>query len=159
MKQIVVGGHSAGAQTVQRYAAVGNTLSLSVPVTYWIANPDSFLWFSESRPLDTSDCPTYDAWRVGLSNYTNTYGAALVASGRSAVYANYQSRKIAYARGTQDFGDDSSNCGEFTEGNNRGERFFAFIKAFPPVCTSSACSTIDYVDAGNFPIPTIQPMC
>ena len=34
MKQIVIGGHSLGAQTVQRYAAIGR-LSTSTPVSYW----------------------------------------------------------------------------------------------------------------------------
>jgi len=27
---------------------------------------------TSDRPLDTSSCPTYDYWKEGLSNYTNT---------------------------------------------------------------------------------------
>jgi len=150
IKQIVVGGHSAGAQTLHRYAAVGNKLNLKTPITYYIANPDSYLWLSDARPYDTSSCQTYDYWRSGLSAYTNTYGADLVASGRQNVMANYQSRSIRYARGTDDDGQDSSTCGAFMQGANRNERFFNFISAFPPECTpGGVCDTVDYVPVGH----------
>lgn len=132
---------------------VGNVLNQKTPVTYWVGNPNSFGWFTAQRPLSTASCATYDSWRDGLSNYTNTYGAALVANasaaGRAAVLANYQSRQIAYARGTQDFGDDSTTCAPYTNGINRNERFFNFINSFPPTCSSGACSTIDYVYSGK----------
>jgi hypothetical protein len=45
-----------------------------------------------------------------------TYGQSLVIQGRSAILANYNRKQIAYARGTQDKGDDSSNCAPFTAG-------------------------------------------
>lgn len=154
LNEIVIAGHSLGAQTTQRYAGMGLQLSTVSPVTYYVANPDSFAWWALDRPLDTSTCATYDVWRAGLTNYTVecSYNAALANSGRSAVYANYMSRQIAYARGTQDFGDDSSTCAPFSQGANRGERFFNFIKRFPPVCTTNgtgSCDTIDYVNAGH----------
>lgn len=69
LNQIVVGGHSLGAQTVQRYTAIGNKLNTKTPVSYWIANPDSYVWFSTSRPLDTSECPSYDDYREGYSAF------------------------------------------------------------------------------------------
>lgn len=141
-------GHSAGAQTVQRYAAVGATsqqLNIQTPVTYWVANPDSYVWFSADRPLDYSNCATYDYWKEGLSNYTNSYAASLVASGRQAVLSNYQSKSVMYARGLQDLGDDSSTCAPYSQGSNRNERFYNFIERFPV----SAPSTIDYVNAGH----------
>ncbi|PSK50339.1 Kremen protein 1 [Elsinoe australis] len=155
MKQIVVAGHSLGGQTVNRYAEIGNPLATKSPVTYWIGNPNSYTWMATSRPLDTSTCPTYDTYRDGFFNFTSypmTYASSLVASGRSAVLANYNSKSKAYARGTQDLGDDSSSCAPFTQGANRNERFFNFIKAFPASCANPAngqCDTIDYVNAGH----------
>jgi hypothetical protein len=107
---------------------------------------------SLSRPLDSSTCSTYDDWRDGLSNYAsdNVYGTSLVAQGRSAVLSLYNSRTIAYARGTLDLGDDSTTCAPSTTGANRNERFFNFIKAFPPTCTiGGVCDTIDYVATGH----------
>ncbi|KAH8886193.1 hypothetical protein GQ53DRAFT_828197 [Thozetella sp. PMI_491] len=43
VNQIIVAGHSAGAQTVNRYASVQKTLDLSTPVTFWIGNPNDWL--------------------------------------------------------------------------------------------------------------------
>ncbi|THV93191.1 WSC-domain-containing protein [Aureobasidium pullulans] len=160
VNQVVIAGHSLGAQTVQRYAAVGKPLSsmgVTVPVTYWIANPNSLVWLNSSRPLSTASCAGYDDWRDGLSSYADypsLYNTGLVASGTSAVLANYQSKNKAYARGTLDMGDDSSGCAPFTTGSNRHERFYYFINWWTPTCEaptsgSGHCDTIDLVPMGH----------
>jgi hypothetical protein len=152
MQHIVVSGHSLGGQMVQRYTMVGNSLGLSIPISYYVGNPDSFAWFTTDRPISTASCPTFDDWRNGLSGYSEnvTYGTDLVAAGRDAVYARYTSRTVAYGRGTLDLGDASSTCGPYTTGANRNERFFNFIKAFPPTChTGAMCDTVDYVNVGH----------
>ena len=108
-----------------------------------------------TRPFDTSSCPTYDTYREGYFNFTQypmTYATSLVAQGRTAILSNFNSKGVAFARGLQDLGDDSSSCAPFTTGGNRNERFFNFIKAFPPSCpdpTSSSCDTIDFVNVGH----------
>ncbi|RDW92342.1 hypothetical protein BP5796_01736 [Coleophoma crateriformis] len=151
----LIAGHSLDGQFVNRYAAVGTELGLTTPISYWIGNPNSFVWFTTDRPLDDSDCSEYDVWRDGFTNYIeiNTYGDAIVEAGRDAVLARYNSRSIAYGRGVQDLGDTSSTCAPGTTGGNRNERFFNFIKAFPPSCPNPGvvgpCSTIDYVQAGH----------
>jgi hypothetical protein len=123
--------------------------------------------------LSTASCPTYDIYRDGYTNFTEypsksyrtsfdhhslltyiavTYGQSLVTQGRSAILANYNRKQIAYARGTQDKGDDSSSCAPFTAGVNRHERFFNFIKAFPATCNdphSNQCDTVDLVNMGH----------
>ncbi|TRX89954.1 hypothetical protein FHL15_009226 [Xylaria flabelliformis] len=155
LNQIVVAGHSAGAQTTQRYASVGKDLSSvlgKTRLTYWVGNPNSWLWFNTSRPLDSSTCSVYNDWREGLNNYTPSYNTDLVARGGAAVRANYQSKSIAYLRSLQDFGDDSSDCAPLSQGANRDERFFNFIASFPPTCggaSDPACDTIDYIQAGH----------
>lgn len=152
LEQIVIAGHSLGAQFTQRYAMIGGSLGTTAKITYYVANPDSFAWLSDTRPLDTSTCPTYDVWRYGLTNYTVecSYQASFVLQGRSAVVARYNSRQIAYARGTLDTGDDSSTCAPLSQGANRAERALNFFKAFPPTCTSGdICDTIDYVVMGH----------
>jgi len=155
IQQIVVGGHSAGAQFVQRYAVVGYDLSKSLGttgLTYWLGNPNSYAWLDSKRPIDTTSCPDYDDWRMGLANYTQSYNKALVSKGIAAVQANYKSKSVAYVRGLRDRGDTSSDCSPFTEGQQRDERFFHFIKAFPPSCASAAdpaCDTVDYIDVGH----------
>lgn len=87
-----------------------------------------------------------------LTPPTVTYGQSLVTQGRSAILANYQSKPIAHARGTQDLGDDSSSCGPGTTRGNRNERFFNFIKAFPASCDDprgTNCDTVDLVNMGH----------
>lgn len=157
MQRIVIAGHSMGAQLVNRYAAVGKDLQTVSPLVYYIGDPNGYLWFSDSRPLDTSDCPTFNDWNDGLDNYNeyNTYNPELVAQGAAAVQANYNSRTIAYARATKDKGDYSENCNPYSTGANRYDRFFNFISAFPvtndvDTCSlAGTCSTIDYIVAGH----------
>ncbi|KXT06039.1 hypothetical protein AC578_1337 [Pseudocercospora eumusae] len=155
MNQIVIAGHSLGAQTVQRYAALGTPLNTQTPVSYWIGNPNSYVWLSTDRPLSTASCLSYDDYREGYNDFVDypmTYGVSLVTQGRSAILANFQSKAINYARGTQDLGDDSSSCAPRTTGSNRNERFFNFIKAFPPSCIDPKgrnCDTVDFVNMGH----------
>ncbi|KAK5728811.1 hypothetical protein LTR15_001951 [Elasticomyces elasticus] len=130
LNQIVIAGHSLGGQTVQRYAAIGQPGNVQTPVSYWVGNPNS----------------------LNFTQYPMTYGVSLVASGRANILANFNSKAVNWARGTQDLGDDSSSCAPFTAGANRNERFFNFIKAFPVSCadsTSSNCDTVDFVNAGH----------
>lgn len=161
MKQIVIAGHSLGAQMVHRYAAVGRSaadLGVEVPINYYIGNPNSFAWLSEDRPLPTAKCPEeYDVYREGYTDYNEygaentqpmTYGTGLVAAGREAIAANLASKAINHGRGTRDHGDTSRSCGPATTGKDRNERFFEFIKAFPATCPDPRgknCDTVDYV--------------
>jgi len=159
MKQIVIAGHSLGGQTVARYAEIGNVFETKSKVTYWIGNPNSYAWLSAGRPIASliSSCPTYDNYRDGFNNFTQypmSYAASLVASGRDAIVARWNSRSKAFARGMLDFGDDSSNCNPYTIGANRNERFFNLVKQFPPSCPdptgqTGSCDTVDYINAGH----------
>ncbi|KAF2723831.1 WSC-domain-containing protein [Polychaeton citri CBS 116435] len=166
LKQIVVSGHSLGAQFVQRYAMVGKTatqLGISTPIAYWIGDPNSMVWPSLDRPLSTNSCPTYDEYREGFTDYllyggdvgpkrNMTYNLDLVDAGRPAILSNFQSKQIHWARALQDFGDQSDDCDAETTGKDRNERFFNFIKQFPVSCDNPAggnCDTVDFVNAGH----------
>ena len=155
MKQIVIAGQSLGAQTVQRYAAIGQPLNIKAAVTYWVANPNSYVWLSTDRPLSTASCSIYDDYREGHSSFVDypmTYGVAPVSSRRANILPNFNSKAINFARGTLDLGDDSSSCAPDTTGKNRNERFFNFVKAFAPTCTAPTgpnCDTVDFVNVGH----------
>ncbi|RYP53974.1 hypothetical protein DL768_001124 [Monosporascus sp. mg162] len=165
MRQIVVAGHSLGAQLVQRYAAVGYTpqqLGLEVPVSWWVGDPNSMVWLSSERPLSTGKCPTYDDYEAGYNNY-NTFGAdrsgpmtynlELVAAGRDAIRANFEGKAINWGRASRDKGDQSNgDCAPYTTGQDRYERFYEFIRAFPPSCEDPSgdnCDTVDIVESGH----------
>jgi pimeloyl-ACP methyl ester carboxylesterase len=68
LRNVVVTGHSAGAQVVQRYAAVGRgetaLIARRIAVRYVVAEPSSYLWFGDARPRPT--CPGFDRWKYGL---------------------------------------------------------------------------------------------
>lgn len=52
LKEIVLAGHSAGGQFVQRYAATNRVDGkLSVPLRYVVANPSSYLYLEAWRPV------------------------------------------------------------------------------------------------------------
>ncbi|KAI0127429.1 hypothetical protein BJ170DRAFT_595303 [Xylariales sp. AK1849] len=160
---IVVSGHSMGAQMVQRYAGVGKTpeqLGITTSLSYWIGDPNSFVWFATDRPQSTGKCSTFDDYREGFNNYA-PYGAAqasnmvynadLVNAGRDAILANYMSKTVAHARATKDFGDynPDNDCSTYPSGAERNERFFEFINRFPVSCSdpTTNCHTVDIVNS------------
>jgi pimeloyl-ACP methyl ester carboxylesterase len=55
LRHVVVAGHSAGAQLVQRYAVVGSgdaaLARRGIVVRYVVANSSSYLWFGADRPV------------------------------------------------------------------------------------------------------------
>jgi hypothetical protein len=164
INQIIVSGHSMGGQMVNRFAAVGKTgaqLGIDTPVSYWIGDPNSLIWFSTTRPLSTGKCASeYDDYREGFTNYDTygsdfstpmTYNTDLVAAGRTALYENYKNRTIAYARALKDKGDynPDNECAQYTTGAERNERFFEFIQHFPVSCPdpTGPCQTVDLVNS------------
>src|SRR5262249_15680665 len=51
LKSIVVAGHSAGGQYVNRYSMANQIHdTLGLPITYVVANPSSYAWLDNSRP-------------------------------------------------------------------------------------------------------------
>jgi len=70
LKLIVVSGHSAGGQFVNRYEMSNRVHeTLGVPVRYVVANPSSYAWIDSTRPATVTDpCPHYNRWPYGFEN-------------------------------------------------------------------------------------------
>jgi len=73
LREVVIAGHSGGAQVVQRYALTTQaekTLQADgIKVRYVIANPSSYAYFNAQRPIPTFDaanCPGFNTWKYGL---------------------------------------------------------------------------------------------
>src|ERR1700694_2230622 len=72
LNQVVVAGHSGGAQVVQRYAIAGKgelaLTSQGIGVRYVVANPSSYAYFSGERPEPAiaAACPDYNHWKYGM---------------------------------------------------------------------------------------------
>jgi hypothetical protein len=96
LRVIVITGHSAGGQFVNRYVAASKVgKDLGVPVKYVVANPSSYLYLDDTR-LESGatcsekggctgefrrysegrNCTTFNRWRYGLEKKTG-YAAAI----------------------------------------------------------------------------------
>ncbi|WP_246703658.1 MULTISPECIES: alpha/beta hydrolase [unclassified Rhizobium] len=144
LSTIVVMGHSAGAQLVQRYAVMGreteSLASAGISVRYFVANPSSYLYFDNERPAlladqSTASCPRATQWRYGL-----TSAPPYVSSQDPKVLeARYAARNVVYLLGEADtnpythFIDRS--CAAMAQGPYRlarGLTYFGYMKKRHP---------------------------
>jgi uncharacterized repeat protein (TIGR01451 family) len=137
LKQIVVAGHSAGGQFVNRFAA-GNRMHTALAQQYGIrfryivANPSSYLYFDGERRVagtldrfaipDYGGCSYYNQYKYGLE-YLNNY---MSTTGAEQIRAQYPTREVAYLLGSQDTDPNASDldkgCAAMFQGVHRLER-------------------------------------
>jgi hypothetical protein len=124
LRRIVVAGHSAGGQFVQRYAA-GNRMEskLKTPVRYVVANPSSYVYLDASRPVAGADeeCPAYNQYKYGLENLTGY----LEGTGAEVIREQFPKRDVTYLVGELDVNQDPDldrTCPAVMQGLNRRER-------------------------------------
>jgi pimeloyl-ACP methyl ester carboxylesterase len=104
LKQVVVAGHSGGAQVVQRYAIAGKgetpLTRAGIAVRYVVANPSSYAYFNNERPerAIADSCSGYNNWKYGM----DARPAYLAAPSISALEASYVARRVIYLLGTKD---------------------------------------------------------
>jgi hypothetical protein len=140
LKAIVVAGHSAGGQFVNRYE-MSNRIheKLGVPVTYVVANPSSYAYLDNTRPVhdgasfrpysDARNCITYDHWPYGLQNRTG-YASR---SSDDQLKKQLASRPVTYLLGDLDtlpLGGFDSSCPAMAQGPTRlarGQEFEKYV--------------------------------
>jgi hypothetical protein len=139
LRAIVVAGHSAGGQFVNRYEMANRIHeTLGVPVTYIVANPSSYAYLDNTRPVgeggvnfraysDSRNCTTFDHWPYGFQGRTG-YTAKLT---DDQLRKQQASRPVTYLLGELDTlplaGFDSS-CPAMAQGPTRLARGLAFEK-------------------------------
>jgi len=143
LREIVLAGHSAGGQIVQRYAVVGKAPQLDsgarVPVHLIVSNPSSYFYFTDWRPVPQRDCSDFDSWRYGLR------GAPRYVSGSAAqLEARYVRRHVTYLMGTADTNPNEEDLDRSCGGEAQGPYRFMRAKYF-----------ISYI-ARRHPEPTAQ---
>jgi pimeloyl-ACP methyl ester carboxylesterase len=156
LKGIVVVGHSAGGQVVNRYAMSNQVHDkLGVPVSYVVSNPSSYAYSTDDRPTnaafaitaqapgyipnpepnaqpfrsfgDGRGCTTYDQWPYGFKNRTG-YSANQT---DDQMRKQLASRPTTYLLGELDIlplGGFDSSCGAMAQGPTRLARGQAFAK-------------------------------
>lgn len=141
LQEIVMIGHSAGAQLMQRYAVM-NELEASlqpagIAIRYVISSPSSYVYFDPHRPDgDNFDlpksimCPGYNNYRYGVDNPPE-YLARQHLSGQQ-LFARYAARNITYMVGARDNNGNhrylDKACGAAMQGSNRVERQLNFVR-------------------------------
>ena len=156
LKAIVVVGHSAGGQVVNRYEMTNQVHDkLGVPVTYVVSNPSSYAYPDSERPTsaayastasapgyipeiapnasvfrsfgDARNCTTFDQWPYGLRNHTG-YSAKQT---DNQLKQQLASRPTTYLLGQLDIlplaGFDGS-CAAMAQGPTRLARGEAFAR-------------------------------
>jgi pimeloyl-ACP methyl ester carboxylesterase len=139
LKEIVVAGHSAGGQFVQRYAGFNRIDGkLAVPVRYVTANPSSYVYLETWRPVENpgKDCPDFDRYKFGLQEMSGY----MAQTGAEAVRMDYPKRNVTYLLGELDTTDEHNldkTCPAMAQGPNRLARGLAFYgrlqEKFPSV--------------------------
>lgn len=132
---IVVVGHSAGGQFVNRYAATSRVGA----DRYVVANPSSFLYFTGERLLggefrlptrDERDaCGEYNEYKYGLED-----PYAYVSDDADTITKRYATREVTYLLGGRDTQRDDvldTSCESDAQGTNRlerGRRYHAHLR-------------------------------
>ena len=141
LKQVVIAGHSGGAQVVQRYALLtGEHAELKqagIGLRYVIANPSSYAYFDAWRPMQIvkDSCPGFNDWKYGLQKLP-AYAAGH--SGRE-LEQRYVQRDITYLLGQQDIDPQhpalDKGCAAEAQGAYRlirGHNYFDYLRQRHP---------------------------
>lgn len=141
---VVISGHSAGAQYAQRFAASSmleqdlTAINNGVRVRYVAANPSSMVYMDNKRRIGDSvdrfdvpsgaGCPGYDDYKYGLNGNLNSFVTGI--GGAAQVRAQYPSRDVRYLLGENDNDPNSSSldirCEANFQGRHRLERGIVF---------------------------------
>ncbi|MDH4117154.1 MAG: S-layer homology domain-containing protein [Acidimicrobiia bacterium] len=136
---IVVAGHSAGGQFVNRYAGASAS-----EARFLVANPSSYVYLSADRWTGESfetlsdsalaDCPSANRWKYGLEDMTG-YAASIAPD---TFVDRYTQKEVVLLLGDGDTGRDGdldTGCAAELQGSNRFERgtiYFAHVSALGP---------------------------
>jgi pimeloyl-ACP methyl ester carboxylesterase len=141
LKIVVLAGHSGGGQLVQRYAVVGKAAAAlagaGIHVRYVVANPSSYLYFSDERPSG-GGCRDFNHWKYGLID-PPAYPKPEADDKWAQREAAYAQRDVIYLLGTADIDphekDLDISCAAETQGSTRfarGQAYFAYLHGRHP---------------------------
>jgi len=151
LEKVVLLGHSAGGQFVNRYSAcniISNELknSYDIEVKYLVMAPSSYVYMDSRRIVENTrnkfDIPRFDK-RKEAPKYNN-YGYGLdklykylKKIGKYSIINQFKNRKILYLIGSKDNADNhkylAKSPGAMMQGKNRLERainYFNYLKFF-----------------------------
>ena len=121
LKEIVMTGHSAGAQLTQRYAVGSNSDRIypDINFRYIVANPGSYVYLTKNRPVNLTLPCNFNDYKFGL-DHLNAYMQKNI----SQLINHYTSKQVIYLLGEQDIISDNidQSCPAQYQGKTRLER-------------------------------------
>ncbi len=125
LNEIVLTGHSAGGQFVQRFAA-GSDIDQQFPTIHFrfiVANPGSYLYLTKNRPFKSSARCNFNDYKFGLDRL-NPY----MQKNATKLVSRYVSKEVVYFLGEQDIISDNidQSCPAQYQGKTRLERGQSF---------------------------------
>ncbi|KAK0201360.1 hypothetical protein DFS33DRAFT_1346582 [Desarmillaria ectypa] len=146
LEVVVVGGHSAGAQMAQRYAALRSSTDDDDRLHFWVANPGSLLWLTSDRPVSVDGCNGTDVYKYGLESSFPGYATGNARElGRSGIVERYNGRNMHYAWGLADDGNGDTRCQAMAQGNTHLSRGQNFVKMLEGMGGIANLTTVDWV--------------
>ncbi|KIK55672.1 hypothetical protein GYMLUDRAFT_175314 [Collybiopsis luxurians FD-317 M1] len=142
LNTVVLAGHSAGGQMVQRYAGLRRANVDDDRLHFWVANPGSLMWLSPDRPYPNASCEGIDDYKYGLAGNFPWYGRGL---DRDSITPLYNQRIINYAWGTADNGPGDTRCEAETQGSTHLTRGQNFVQMINSTFGWPANATVDWV--------------
>ncbi|PWN47384.1 hypothetical protein IE53DRAFT_349289 [Violaceomyces palustris] len=129
IRQVVVAGHSMGAQMISRFSVLRNSgqAGESTTTSYFIANPGSWLWLEEGRPFPDPGCQGFDTYKYGLNESIPAYAKREFRSlGRNGTVTRAIGRRLNLLVGQNDNGRGDIRCQALTQGHTHKERGYMF---------------------------------
>lgn len=151
LRSLVIAGHSAGAQFVQRYAVLRGDFPPGAPaVRFVVANPSTYLYLDARRPDPAAPSRFVDAgrdagafscavnrYKYGLERGNGYVAGALQSVGAAGLAARYRGRAVTYLLGGNDNDPNhrllDKSCAAEAQGATRlarGRAFEAYMDAF-----------------------------
>ena len=149
LELIVVAGHSAGGQYVQRYALLGQGSALTdkagVQVRYVVANTSSYAYSDDMRPtvdgkfaaFDAGKCDRVSRWPYGMNANLPAYVHKPIDA--QSMTKEFLQRDVIYLLGEEDkdpkHPDLDKTCAAEAQGESRlvrGRLYFAYAEHFDP---------------------------
>jgi pimeloyl-ACP methyl ester carboxylesterase len=141
LAEVVIAGHSGGAQVVQRYAVVARDeaplAARGIALRYVVANPSSYVYFDAMRPVASGEfaafaramCPSFNRWKYGLEDLPGYAGDAASAA---ALEARYAQRDVTVLLGGADCDPQhpalDRSCAALAQGEHRLGRGLAYAR-------------------------------
>ncbi len=154
LKKIIVIGHSAGGQFVQRYAGMTpmpeilmahpEIFGRGYKFRFIVMNPSSYLYFDDRRPVktatglsfqrpDTTGCSNFNEYPKGFEKL-NPYATNIVSK---KIQDQFLARDIVFIMGGSDVDINDSSLDKTCSGNmqgrfrlERGQFYYEYVKLF-----------------------------